>query len=570
MAISVGPLPFSSSTVGTLLSGGRDEIHSFVYPDPIRLTPRFAALKESLTLGKESAISSSWHRLLQRLPAEIEAVSSLGSNAIPTICFEDTADSAQADRFLEDLGQRGVGIIRGVVPEDTALTWSHETEEYLRHSPPVRSLSGGYQAQDVYWSPAQVNARAHPNLLAAQKFVMRVWKSRDQNARVTTNFPISYADRMALKGLEGPESSPWATVDGGSVERWEPDGYGRAGTYKDIFEGRWEDYDPWESSTRLGVTSDLYHRAGACSIFRMFQGWLALNHVPSGPGSVRVCPLPRLATAYFLLRPFFSGPSPPSPPPSSSIPTPTTPSPSPKTGGDDAEWAFDRPQNSILHGALPGYAQQITPSLHPHLQLDRSLIPVPDLHPGDYLVWHPDLIHRVIPHDDGSPPLPPPSPRPHQHRCPSADPESPSRSTPSVAAAAAAAATCMYLPACPLTQTNALYLARQRKAFLLGQPGPDFAWGGGHGHGHGHEHGRRESGGTAWSRDGSDSGCGCGVGATISRPGAQEVLDAGGDDGLRAMGLLPWDEEEADEDKEREVLAMANGILFPDLYDMFE
>lgn len=251
MAISVGPLPFSSSTVGTLLSGGRDEIHSFVYPDPIRLTPRFAALKESLTLGKESAISSSWHRLLQRLPAEIEAVSSLGSNAIPTICFEDTADSAQADRFLEDLGQRGVGIIRGVVPEDTALTWSHETEEYLRHSPPVRSLSGGYQAQDVYWSPAQVNARAHPNLLAAQKFVMRVWKSRDQNARVTTNFPISYADRMALKGLEGPESSPWATVDGGSVERWEPDGYGRAGTYKDIFEGRWEDYDPWEVCLHL-------------------------------------------------------------------------------------------------------------------------------------------------------------------------------------------------------------------------------------------------------------------------------------------------------------------------------
>ncbi|KAL2165311.1 hypothetical protein VTH06DRAFT_608 [Thermothelomyces fergusii] len=552
MAISAGPLPVSSSVVDSLLLARRDETCAFACFDPIQLTPRFAALKEGLTLGKESAIISSWQRLLQRLPAEIEAVSSLGSDAIPTIRFEDTANLHEAGRFLRDLGERGVGIIRGVVPKDTALTWSREAEEYLRHSPSVSSPSGGFQTHDVYWSPAQVKARAHPNLLAAQKFVMSVWKSKDENARVTTNFPIAYADRMALRWREWPEGSFCATVDGGSVERWEPDGYGRAGTYRDIFEGRWEDYDPWESSTRLGVTSDLYHRAGACSIFRMFQGWLALDHVPSGPGSVQVCPLPRLATAYFLLRPFFSAPPP------SSISPPATPGRSPEAGGDPSQWAFDHPQNSILHGALPSYAQQITPSLHPHLQLDRSLVPVPDLQPGDYLVWHPDLVHRIIP--DG--PRPPSDPDPALSSS-----SSPSPSFPSYLRAAAAAAACMYLPACPLTQTNALYLARQRKAFLLGHPGPDFAWGG-HGHGHGNGHGRRESGEPTWSRDGSESGCGCGIG--ISRPGAQEVLDAGGDDGLRAMGLLPWDEEEADEDKEREVLAMANGILFPDLYDMFD
>lgn len=258
-----------------------------------------------------------------------------------------------------------------------------------------------------------------------------------------------------------------------------------------------------QSSTRLGVTSDLYHRAGACSIFRMFQGLLALNSTPSGPGSVQVCPLPRHATAYFLLRPFFS------PDPSSASNKPS-------------EWAFNRPQNSILHGALPSYAQEINPSLHPHLQLDRSLIPVPDLQPGDYLVWHPDMIHTI-----------PSSPSPTSfhnltiHDTTTADPT----------ASAAAMSMYMYLPACPLTQTNALYLAGQRKAFLLGHPGPDFGGG------------RGESG-------------------HVGRPGVQEVNDAGGDDGLRAMGLLPWDEEEADTDEEREVLAMANGILFPDLYDL--
>ncbi|KAK4039842.1 hypothetical protein C8A01DRAFT_16206 [Parachaetomium inaequale] len=498
----VRPLTILSRMVDPGSRAKRAETPSFASSGPIQLTPRFTALKESLTSGKEPAISSSWQRLLLRLPEEIDAVSSLGSEAVPTISFKDTSRPEQADCFLRDLRQRGVGIIRNVVSKDTALAWSRETDEYLKQSSQPRSPQK--RPRDVFWSPAQVRARAHPNLLAAQKFVMSIWKSKNENARVTTGFPISYADRMRLRKGDDFQGGPYARVDGGSVERWEPDGYGRAGTYKDIFQGQWEDYDPWESSTRLGVTSDLYHKAGACSIFRMFQGWLALNPIPSGPGSVQVCPLPRLATAYFLLRPFFS-------------PSPPTTSSSSQSSKEDDQWTFNRPQNSILHGALPSYAQEITPSLHPHLQLDRSMVPVPDLEPGDYLVWHPDLIHAIIS---------PPSPS-------STYPTEPS----------APHNTYMYLPACPLTQTNALYLARQRKAFLLGHPAPDFAGaGGGGGSGSESEH--------------------------PNRPGVQDVNDAGGDDGLRAMGLLPWDEEEADEDKEREVLAMANGILFPDLYDM--
>lgn len=240
----------------------------------------------------------------------------------------------------------------------------------------------------------------------------------------------------------------------------------------------------------------------------MFQGWLALNPIPSGPGSIQVCPLPRHATAYFLLRPFFSPPA-----SFSASSAPSKPKSKPEPDEANQEWTFDRPQNSLLHGAVPSYAQEITPALHPHLDLGRSLVSVPGLEPGDYLVWHPDLIHSISP--------------------------SPSMSTSTCSGPAY-----MNLPACPLTQTNALYLARQRKAFLLGRPGPDFDSGGGRRHGEG-EH--------------------------ASRPGVQAVNDAGGDDGLRAMGLLPWDEEEAgtaDQDREREVLAMANGILFPDLYDM--
>lgn len=32
----------------------------------------------------------------------------------------------------------------------------------------------------------------------------------------------------------------------------------------------------------------------------------------------------------------------------------------------------------------------------------------------------------------------------------------------------------MYIPCCPLTETNAEYLVRQREAFAEGRPAPDF------------------------------------------------------------------------------------------------
>ena len=179
-------------------------------------------------------------------------ISALGSQAIPTISFTDTAAPQHAERFLRDLRHRGVGIIRNVVPRDTALGWSQEAREYIKETPQGRSASSRHAPpQEVYWSPAQVKARAHPNILAAQRFAMSIWKSSDPNARVTTDFPVSYADRMSVPRADGLKGSPSARVDGGSVERWEPDGYGRAGTYDDIFQGRWEDYNPWEVCTPL-------------------------------------------------------------------------------------------------------------------------------------------------------------------------------------------------------------------------------------------------------------------------------------------------------------------------------
>ncbi|KAI5467295.1 hypothetical protein BGZ63DRAFT_410303 [Mariannaea sp. PMI_226] len=452
------------------------------------LSARFSKVKGSLIAGKEKQVAASWKRLLVRLKAEVDIVAQSGPDIIPSISFSDLHDVSKAQDFASKLKERGVAAIRGVVAREKAEQWRTATESYLDQDPRARQLpTHDPHLYGVYWSPAQIRARAHENVLWTQCWLMNLWHSSDPSAMVSPNFPVSYADRLRIRSPDDEACSLSVYVDGGSVERWESDGYGAEGPYRSIWDGEWEKYDPWESSARLKVTSDLYNGDGVCATFRMFQGWISLSDIPVGEGTLLLCPMITLSTAYLLMRPFFS---------------PINASPSHPDFLSPENWILEQPPSSIIQGALPSYPQELNDALHPHLQLSRSLVNIPRLEPGDYLVWHCDAVYAL-----------------DRLRRPDL-PET----------------TIMYLPACPLTQTNALYLARQRKAFLLGHPGPDF-------------------GGVF------------GESARTASAGVQEVGEAGGVDALRAMGLLPWDEEEAMDDREQEVLEMANGILFPEKYD---
>lgn len=512
-------------------------MEAFSQREPIALQPRFAEIKNKIVSGNAHSIAASWNRLLRELKREIDLISSLNAtDIIPSIDFEDISNPSSRERcehFSTQLRHRGVAIIRGVLPKDTALALKHDVDEYLwansqtKISTACSSDYDKHQFYELFWSTAQVQARAHPNVLAAQKFAMSHWRTASSRSHssasvsaplVAATTPVTYADRIVV-----PIHDPWtqhaalacstAQVDNGSVERWEPDGYGRARTYSYIFEGWWEGHDPWDASARVLASPDLYGGAGRCSAFRMFQGWLSLGGSDCaalpfdeavfqkvGEGrkgaGLAVVPLLKHATAYFLLRPFFA--------PQTAIYSETlTATAKWEAFLSETNWALIPPekQDSILHGALPSYAQEINNLLHPHLRLGESLVSIPTLEPGDYLIWHPDLIHTAV---------------------------------------AGTSTMMICLPACPLTQSNALYVAQQRKAFMLGNPAPDFA-GGGYGEGESHHSGR---------------------------PGVQDVSEAGGEDGLRAMGLCPWDEEDANTETERQVFAMANGILFPDRFDM--
>jgi hypothetical protein len=369
-------------------------------------------------------------------------------------------------------------VIQGVVEEDQALKWKQKIKEYIKTNPSTKAFPKENPAvYELYWSPGQIKARAHPNVLETQKFLMSFWSKRDKDALIATEIPVAYADRLRIRqpGDSGFALGPH--VDGGSVERWEWDGYGLGGVYDAVFEGRWEDFDPWEASGRLRVVSDLYNGAGACSMFRMWQGWLSMSYTGPGEGTLLVNPLFKLATVYYLLRPFFE----------------------PKNGDrersgylDEENWELEKATSSVLQGATMGCTQELSEALHPHLELSKTMVHVPDVRPGDYVAWHCDSIHAVDKVHTGK-----------------------------------GDSSVMYIPACPLTEVNARYLVRQQEAFLNGTPGPDFPGGKGES-----EH--------------------------VGRMTEVDIKNAGGEDGLRATGLMRW---EAQLESEREIVKVANSIV---------
>jgi hypothetical protein len=515
-------------------------VFSFWGPEPVPLPSRFSRIKKNLIRGHEAELEACWARLTTALRAEVEHIEGLGAHLIPSIEFADVDDPAQTARFGRDLRRYGVGVIRKVVPKSDADAMVRETVQYLddavAKSTATATANGASPKRpqplpqdptcyDFFWTPAQVRSRAHPSVLRAQRFMMGLWETTPDD-RLATRLPITYVDRIRIHGnatnrenasslprdqndgsngnsslnslqsppqqqpTENPQSADdWinalqssagiiAQVDNGSLERWEPDGYQRAGTYNNVFHGHWEDYDPWECASRVSATMDLYNGYGACTIFRMFQGVLALSTIE--PGMIRLLPSPKLATAYYLLRPFFS---------------PRTPAPPPgvRSGPEwDAylhpdNWRLERNPDTIIHGAVPGHAQRITEHWHPHLHLRSSMITLPTLQPGDYIFWHPDLPYHISSNNPGL-------------------------KTPTPTGDANDVSMLVYIPAAPLTQTNALYLARQRKAFQRGQPGPDF-----------------------------DSGRAVLVEDDDLRPGEKEIAEVGGPAGLQAMGLAPWE-----------------------------
>lgn len=90
------------------------------------------------------------------------------------------------------------------------------------------------------------------------------------------------------------------------------------------------------------------------------------SRLDTGEGTLRLVPELKLSTAYQLLRPYFI-----------------------------LDETFDD-VTPLFPGADPGFQQfRPTDKLHPHMLMEKSMVGIPPVKPGDYVFWHCDLVHEV-------------------------------------------------------------------------------------------------------------------------------------------------------------------------------
>ncbi|KZT33239.1 DUF1479-domain-containing protein [Sistotremastrum suecicum HHB10207 ss-3] len=391
------------------------------------LPERFLALKKELVNNGEAQerLTQAWNEILANLETMTKEAIETGPEIIPQIDFSEI-DSLSSEK-LADIKRRGGVVIRNVVDDAEALRWTDSLREYVKVNPVDGLPLDNKQFFMLYWTQSQVRARSHPNVLKVSTWLNTLYGAPDGNIPegVHLDQPLSYADRFRIRHAGGRWNDHKPHIDGGSIERWEDDEFRNC--FAEILQGDWRKHNPYNITNRLNAKSSLYGRPNQSSVFRTFQGWLALSETGPGEGTLKLFPDVLLSNAYLILRPFFR----PVEQPVSSDPL------------DPQNWKFDISTTEfpgIYTGEGGGfYGPRLSSATHPHMRIDEVMTSIPKVWPGDMVFWHCDVVHSVEPEHVGK----------------------------NDSAA-------IYIPAVPSTPANREYLERQRQAFLRGVPPPDF------------------------------------------------------------------------------------------------
>jgi hypothetical protein len=104
-------------------------------------------------------------------------------------------------------------------------------------------------------------------------------------------------------------------------------------------------------------------------------------------------------------------------------------------------WSLDIESTDFPNSPL-GRSQEFSDETHPHLELERTMVSMKKVVPGDCVFWYADGIHSVEASNEGQ-----------------------------------NAASVLYIPSVPLTLANVKYIKDQREQYLAGVPPPDFPGG---------------------------------------------------------------------------------------------
>ncbi|KAF8588742.1 DUF1479-domain-containing protein [Ramaria rubella] len=399
------------------------------------LPQRFADLKRKLvpTPEAERALERGWERLLDELMVMNNVWADKGTENIPCIAYEELVGSDNASVAAQAVRACGTVVVKRVVDENVAVGWMEGIRDYVKKNPGVKGFpEHDPQVYELYWSPSQIAARSHPRMLNLLARLNTLYTA-SLSTSISLIHPILYADRCRSRHPGDTSFSLGPHADSGTLERWEDETY--SSVYKNIVLEGWEKWDPWSVDGRVKAKTDIYDAPGGCSVLRTFQGWLSLSSTGPGEGTLRVHPSIKHATTYFWMRPFFAPVKPLTAFHSKDLDNSGFLSPS--------NWRLDL-DSTTFPGSPIGRGQEFSDATHPHLELGRVMTSVPRVEPGDCVFWHCDSIHAVESTHSGTVP-----------------------------------SSVMYIPSAPLTAQNAIYMARQRDAFVRGVPPPDFPGGAG-------------------------------------------------------------------------------------------
>ncbi|KAJ7918667.1 hypothetical protein B0H13DRAFT_1992415 [Mycena leptocephala] len=359
-----------------------------------------------------------WKEVLEALEVETARIAEQGESIVPQIPIESIHKGLSTEE-ISSIRAAGCVLVKGAVPKEEAVSWKQDIQDYVAANPgQVKGFpADNIQVFELYNTRSQMRARTHPNILATQGALLSLWHDRSGEVRLDT--PISYFDRLRIRFPGDAKFTLGPHADGGSIERWEDTVY--RSCFQSILAGgsAWRDYDPYDAAPRVHATQDLYNAPSQCSIFRPWQGWTAMSSTGPGEGTLRVLPMLSLATAYWILRPFFRARDPASP----------------SLKWED--WNELDLDGTWFAGCGLGTGLELNDTTHPHLRLNKTMVSMPRVEPGDQVYWHCDMVHAVEKYHGG-------------------------KEDSSV----------MYIPAVPLTLKNAQYLRDQRSNFLAGLPSP--------------------------------------------------------------------------------------------------
>lgn len=380
------------------------------------------------TADNQVALTSAWRSLTSKLAERASEAELKQQGCIPVVSYNNLLSGDE--RLISRIKECGTAVVTNVIPEEEAQRWLREIEAYVAANPQVKGFpEDDKQVFEVYWSKPQLEARAHPRSTAVQSKLLGLFGASltdSPDAKVSLTQPLMYADRLRVRHPGDSRFALGPHMDGGSIERWEDPTYRQV--YAKILQGKWEEYNAFEIEHRVRANQNLYDGPGACGVFRAFQGWTSLSDTGPGEGTLRVYPFLNEMTAYTLMRPLFKEKAPRAALTREQYLAPEN-------------WELDT-TTTAFPGAPPARAQEFSDATHPHLQLDRSVVSIPHVRPGDQAWWHADVIHAVEPQHRGTGP-----------------------------------SAVMYIPTVPLTELNANYVRDQRESFIKRVPPPDFPGG---------------------------------------------------------------------------------------------